>query len=97
MAKSKLLAALDAHQGLHYKAEKQKRFARQAGKKKRANAQRINLGRENVQAPPSPTTFIPKVESDARESDENQAAVCRTFATLSIHLILMKHRLIPQR
>ena len=80
--KSKLLAALDAHQGRDYKLEKQKKLQKQAAKKLRTKAPGPILeekGNAAVQA--NSILPMPQDESDGWESDGSEAAgeiaVCR--------------------
>lgn len=83
--KSKLLAALDAHQGRDYKLEKQKKLQKQAAKKIRTKAPRSSLSsleeKENAEVQANSTLPMPQDESDGWESDESEAAgetaVCR--------------------
>ena len=80
--KSKLLAALDAHQGRDYKSEKQKKLQKQAAKKIRTKAPRSSLEeKENAEVQANSTLPMPQDESDGWESDESEAegetAVCR--------------------
>ena len=80
--KSKLLAALDAHQGRNYKVEKQKKLQKQAAKKIRTKAPgSIVEEKENAEVQANSILPMPQDESDGWESDESEAAgeidVCR--------------------
>ena len=80
--KSKLLAALDAHQGRDYKLEKQKKLQKQAAKKIRTKAPGSSLEeKENAEVQANSALPMPQDESDGWESDESEAAgetaVCR--------------------
>ena len=86
MAKSKLVAALDAHRGRDYRLEKQKKLQKQAAKRKKSKAPESNSeGKENIKADTNGSLSMPEAESDGRESAESKAAestaVCRTFIT----------------
>lgn len=90
MAKSKLVAALDAHRGRDYKLEKQKKLQKQAAKRKKSKAPESNSeGKENVKADTNGSLSMLEAESDDRESAESKAAestaVCRTFITKNLH------------
>lgn len=76
MAKSKLLAALDAHQGRNYKIEKQKKLQKQAAKKKRSKApvQNNSEPKEDGVTKLNGTIPMPEAESEGWESDESEAA-----------------------
>ena len=75
MAKSKLLTALDTQKGRNYKLEKQKKFQKQAVKKKKSKAPEPNSEeKENEPAQVNGRTIIPQAESDGWESDESEAA-----------------------
>ena len=80
--KSKLLGALDAHQGRDYKLEKQKKLQKQAAKKIRTKAPGSSLEeKENAEVQANSTLPMLQAESDGWESDESEAAgetaVCR--------------------
>ena len=84
MAKSKLIAALDAHRGRDYKLEKQKKLQKQAAKRKKPKApESSSEEKENVKADTSGSLAMPEAESDGWESDESKVAeptaVCRAF------------------
>lgn len=77
--KSKLLAALDAHKGKDYQHEKQKKFQKQAAKRKR----KLNPPHQNPNTEVGDTNetevngFIPQpeAESDGWEGDESEDAM----------------------
>ena len=75
MAKSKLLSALDSHQGRDYKLEKQKKLQKQAAKKKKSKDP-ITDGeeKESIQALTNGKPTEPEIESEGWESDESEAA-----------------------
>ena len=80
--KSKLLAALDAHQGRDYKLEKQKKLQKQAARKIRTKAPGPILEeKENAAVQANSIQPMPQDESDGWESDGSEAAgetaVCR--------------------
>ena len=84
MAKSKLIAALDAHRGRDYKLEKQKKLQKQAAKRKKSKAPQSNSEeKENVKADTNGSLAMSEAESDGWESDESSTAeptaVCRAF------------------
>ena len=75
MAKSKLLAALDAHRGRDHKLEKQKKLQKQAAKRKKSKGPESNSEeKENVNANTNGTVAMPEAEDDGWESDESETA-----------------------
>ena len=77
--KSKLLAALNAHKGKDYQLEKQKKFQKQAAKRKRLNPTKENLDTEleslGAAIAVNGSKFTPKAESDGWESEGTENAV----------------------
>ncbi|KAK3167049.1 hypothetical protein OEA41_010174 [Lepraria neglecta] len=74
MAKSKLIAALDAHRSRDYKLEKQKKLQKQAAKRKKSKAPDSNSEeKENVKADTNGSLAMPEAESDGWESDSKAA------------------------
>lgn len=75
MAKSRLLKALDAHQGHDYKLEKQEKQRKQATRNKKSRPALSNVEeKDNVQAHVNGTHSLPQAESEGWESDESEAA-----------------------
>lgn len=74
--KSKLLAALDAHKGKDYKIEKQKKFQKQAAKRKRLNPRKENPDTEleslGAAIAVNGSSFPPQPGSDGWESDRSE-------------------------
>ncbi len=75
--KSKLLAALDAHKGRDYKLEKQKKFQKQADKRKKSRPPPQQLEAENEREDGARINHVLKgsgSESDGWESEESKEA-----------------------
>ena len=73
--KSKLLAALDAHKGRDYQAEKQKKQQKQAKKKKHLKKTKApEEEKENLELVTNGAAPVLQSESDGWESDESEAA-----------------------
>lgn len=75
--KSKLLAALDAHKSRDYEVEKQKKFQKQAEKKKRSKASSVlrldSEEKKNVDVANNGSVPISEAESEGWESDGSEA------------------------
>jgi len=75
MAKSKLIAALDAYKGKNYKLTKQKKLQKEAAKRKKGNAPAAGSEeKETVEVEASGTLTLPDAESEGGESDKSEAA-----------------------
>ncbi|KAK4696791.1 rRNA-processing protein EBP2, partial [Lecanoromycetidae sp. Uapishka_2] len=74
MAKSKLIAALDARKGKNYKLIKQRKQEKEAAKKKRAKAPTAIGERENDEKETNGALTLPEADSEGWESDESEAA-----------------------
>ena len=72
--KSKLLAALDAHKGRDFGAEKDKKQRKEAGKKKRLKNEKADEEKENNAVITESVAPELDVESEGWESDESEAA-----------------------
>lgn len=72
--KSKLLAALDAHKGRDYQAEKQKKLQKQAAKRKAEKAEVQQDALERPEIHMNGANGIPELseESEGWESDESE-------------------------
>lgn len=78
--KSKLLAALDAQQGRDHNLEKQKKFQKQAVKRKKAHPQTSNKTAAEIQAEGGAQVDVPangvehhsELDSEGWESDASQ-------------------------
>lgn len=76
--KSKLLAALDAHQGRDFKKEHQKKMQKQAARRKKSKPESgaSESGDETEGRPKVHDTFAPlDAESEGWETDESDAAL----------------------
>ena len=75
MAKSKLLAALDAHKGRTHKLEQQKKLRKLAEKKKKSKAPQPDPEeKENIEIHANGTSPRLEEESNGWESDGSEAA-----------------------
>lgn len=100
MAKSKLIAALDAHKGKNYKLIKQKKQEKEAAKKRKTQAPAPDSQeKENVEAGANGTTDPFEAESEDWESDESDiivgAPVSRApWNRMLCSMLIMLHRLL---
>jgi rRNA-processing protein EBP2 len=75
MAKSKLLAAFDAHRGRDYKLEKQKKLQKQAAKRKKSKVPDTDShGKEKVEKNTNGSLAMAEAESDGWHSNESEYA-----------------------
>ena len=77
--KSKLLSALDAHQGRDHQLERQKKLQKKAAKKKRSNVSTASLEDGSGEGQNIVTKMQPEAVSDEWESEESEeisTAVC---------------------
>ncbi|KAL2048103.1 hypothetical protein N7G274_000014 [Stereocaulon virgatum] len=77
MAKSKLLAALDAHRGRDHKLEKQKKLQKQAAKRRKSKVPDTDTdshGNEKVKKNTNGSLAMFEAESDGWHSDESEYA-----------------------
>ena len=72
--KSKLLAALDAHKGRDYAAEKEKKQRKEAEKKKRLKDKKVNGEENNTVVEADGAAPVLQEESEGWESDESDVA-----------------------
>ena len=86
--KSKLFAALDAHKGRDYQAEKQKKQHKQAEKRKRMKKVKAHEEeKENLTGSVNGAVPELQTESDGWESDESEAAQPTTVVPMNGFLL----------
>lgn len=97
MAKSKLIAALDAHKGKNYKLIKQKKQQKEAARKKKAKALNDGGEKETVETEANGTSTLPETESEGWESDGSEAAdgatVSRATTGIDGFVVIMAYSL----